>query len=123
MPLSLLQTVSKMSFPKNIDKKTSKADLILRKKDAVTYTLPNGKIISSEGLPDGLTDESLQKVIEAVEDKEKMKHITRNMVTPIKAGDSVKILQLLSLGMHTFNCSMASIVGLVDTKNVGILNS
>ena len=112
MPLSLLQTVSKMSFVKNNNKKNSpsKADLILRKKDAVTYTLPNGKIISSEGLPEGLTDESLQKVIEAVEDKEKMKHITRNMVTPIKAGDSVKILQLLSLGMIYLQILVRSLI-------------
>ena len=73
-------------------------DLILHRTDAVTYKMPNGKIISSEGLPEGLTDESLEKVLEAVEDKEKLKHITRNMVTPIKAGDTVKILQLLSLG-------------------------
>ena len=96
MPLSLLQTVGKMSFIKN--KKTKMTDLILRKTDVVTYTMPNGKIISSEGLPDGLTDESLEKVLESVEDKEKLKHITRNMVTPTKAGDTVKILQLLSLG-------------------------
>ena len=96
MPVSLLQSVGKMSFIKN--KKAKMTDLILHRTDAVTYKMPNGKIISSEGLPEGLTDESLEKVLEAVEDKEKLKHITRNMVTPIKAGDTVKILQLLSLG-------------------------
>lgn len=73
-------------------------DLILRRTDAVTYKMPNGKIISSEGLPEGLTDESLEAVIKAVEDKDKLKHTTRNMYTPTKAGDTVKILQLLSLG-------------------------
>lgn len=97
VPMSLLQTVSKMSFVKN--KKTKMSDLILqRRSDAATYKLPNGQTISNEGLPDGLTDESLEKVIAAVEDKDKLKHTTRNMYTPTKAGDTVKILQLLSLG-------------------------
>ena len=49
------------------------SDLILRRTDVVTYKLPNGNIISSEGLPEGLTDESLESVIAAVEDKDKLK--------------------------------------------------
>ncbi len=98
VPLSLLQTVSKMSFVKS--KKTKMSDLILqgRNESTVEYKLPNGNTISSEGLPDGLTDENLEKVIAAVEDKDKLKHTTRNMLTPTKLGDTVKILQLLSLG-------------------------
>ena len=71
VPLSLLQTVSKMSF--TVQKKTKKSDLILRRTDVVTYKLPNGNIISSEGLPEGLTDENLEAVIAAVEDKDKLK--------------------------------------------------
>ena len=96
VPMNLLQTVSKMSFVKN--KKTTMSDLILDRKDVVTYKMPNGRIISSEGLPEGLADDSLQRVIAAVEDKDKLKHTTRNMYTPTKSGDTVKILQLLSLG-------------------------
>ena len=49
------------------------SDLILRRTDVVTYKLPNGNIISSDGLPEGLTDESLEAVIAAVEDKDKLK--------------------------------------------------
>ena len=67
-----------MSMVKQEDKtkmsdlyKTS--DLMLRRTDVVTYKLPNGNIISSEGLPEGLTDESLESVIAAVEDKDKLK--------------------------------------------------
>ena len=97
VPMNLLQTVSKMSFVKN--KKPPTSDLILDRKDnVVTYKMPNGRIISSEGLPTGLADDSLERVIAAVEDKDKMKHTTRNMYTPTKSGDTVKILQLLSLG-------------------------
>ena len=54
-------------------KKTKMSDLILRRTDVVTYKLPNGNIISSDGLPEGLTDESLEAVIAAVEDKDKLK--------------------------------------------------
>jgi hypothetical protein len=39
----------------------------------VSYTLPNGKVISSDGLPDGLADEELEKVIAALEDKDQVK--------------------------------------------------
>ena len=60
-----------MSF--TVQKKTKKSDLILRRTDVVTYKLPNGNIISSEGLPEGLTDENLEAVIAAVEDKDKLK--------------------------------------------------
>ena len=80
VPLSLLATVSKMSMVKQEDMRKTKmsdlyktSDLILRRTDVVTYKLPNGNIISSEGLPEGLTDESLESVIAAVEDKDKLK--------------------------------------------------
>ena len=71
MPVHLLQTKSKMTFTKA--KKPAASDLILTRKDIVTYKLPNGQVISSEGLPDGLTDERLEKVITAVEDRDKLK--------------------------------------------------
>ncbi len=60
-----------MTFGKS--KKPTASDLILSRKDIVSYKLPNGQIISTEGLPDGLTDESLAKVIAAVEDRDKLK--------------------------------------------------
>ena len=43
------------------------------KRKIVTYNLPNGKVISSEGLPNGLADEELEKVVNALEDKEQAK--------------------------------------------------
>ena len=45
-----------------------------------------------------MSDAALAKVIEALEDKDNMKHTTRNMHIPCKAGDNVKLMQLLSLG-------------------------
>ena len=95
MPVSLLQSVSKMSFPKN---RSKKSDFVLKGDAAVTYKMPDGKIISSDRLPEGVSDETLSKVIEALEDTDKLKHTTRNMYIPTKAGDNVKLMQLLSLG-------------------------
>ena len=59
------------------------SDLILRRTDVVTYKLPNGNIISSEGLPEGLTDENLESVIAAVEDKDKLKVSARLLLGDI----------------------------------------
>lgn len=72
VPLHLLQTVSKMSVPKN---RTKKSDLILQKAgvDVVTYKMANGKIISSEGMPQGIDNAAMQKIIEAVDDKQTTK--------------------------------------------------
>ncbi len=104
VPLELLQVSSKMSFPQPRSqdlKAKSKTDKILAREDraAVTYKLPDGKVISSEGLPEGISNEALEKVIEAVRDKQSAtKHTTRNMYGPVKAGDNVKILQMLSMG-------------------------
>jgi hypothetical protein len=39
----------------------------------VTYTMPDGKVISSEGLPNSLADEEFEKVIAALEDKDQAK--------------------------------------------------
>ena len=96
MPIKLLQSVSKMSFYKNKTKAAS--ELIFKKDNVIEYKLSNGKVISSEGLPEGIEDQVLAKVIEAMEDKDKLKHVGRNMYIPTKAGDNVKILQMLSLG-------------------------
>jgi len=96
MPLKLLQSVSKMSFYKSKSKTAS--ELIFKKDNLVAYKMSNGKVISSEGLPEGIEDHVLAKVIEAMEDKDKLKHVGRNMYIPTKAGDNVKVLQMLSLG-------------------------
>ena len=96
MPIKLLQSVSKMSFSKNKGKSAN--ELALAKDNLVSYKMANGKVISSEGLPDGIEDHVLAKVIEAMEDKDKLKHVGRNMYIPTKAGDNIKVLQMLSLG-------------------------
>jgi len=96
MPLALLTSVSKMSFPaKGKKSAASKHD---EEPPKVSHKLPNGKVISSARLPEGMSDASLAKVIEALEDTTNIKHTTRNMFIPCKAGDNVKLMQLLSLG-------------------------
>ena len=70
-PLSLLQVSSKMTFPPK--SKLEKTDLILSREDIITYKMPNGKIISSEGLPEGIESEALEKVLKALEDKQTLK--------------------------------------------------
>ena len=95
-PLNLLQTSSRMSFPKN---RVKKSDLILASgEDVVTYKLANGTIISSEGLPQGIENECLEKVLSVLDDSKSLKHATRNMHVPVKSADNVKLLQLLGLG-------------------------
>ena len=96
MPLKLLQSVSKMSFYKNKTKTAS--ELGLKKDNLIEYKMSSGKVISSKGLPEGIEDRVLAKVIEAMEDKDKLKHVGRNMYIPTKSGDNVKVLQMLSLG-------------------------
>ena len=94
-PLNLLQTSSRMGFPKN---RVKKSDLILKGEDVITYKLANGTIISSEGLPEGIENESLEKVLSVLDDSKSLKHATRNMHVPVKSADNVKLLQLLGLG-------------------------
>lgn len=73
-PLKLLQVASKMSFPKPKAKtEGSKADQILEREGVVTYKMPNGKIISSEGLPQGIENSKLEEVLTALEDKQSLK--------------------------------------------------
>ena len=96
MPLKLLQSVSKMGFYKS--KSKNACELIFKKENPVAYKMSNGKVISSEGLPAGIEDHVLAKVIDAMEDKDKLKHVGRNMYIPTKAGDNIKLLQMLSLG-------------------------
>ncbi len=70
-PLNLLQMSSRITFPKS---KVSKSDLILKgEPPAVTYKLPNGSIISSEGLPEGIENAALEKVISVLEDSKSLK--------------------------------------------------
>jgi hypothetical protein len=69
-PLNLLQMSSRMSFPKN---RVKKSDLILKGDDVITYKLSNGTIISSEGLPQGIENEALEKVLSVLEDSKSLK--------------------------------------------------
>ena len=98
MPVSLLNSVSKMTL--GAGKKAAKAvaDSKAAEPSRVSFNVPGGKVISSARLPEGVGDEALAKVIEALEDKDNVKHTTRNMYIPCKAGDNVKLMQLLSLG-------------------------
>eukprot|EP00096_Caligus_rogercresseyi_P001210 TRINITY_DN1190_c0_g1_i3.p1 TRINITY_DN1190_c0_g1~~TRINITY_DN1190_c0_g1_i3.p1 ORF type:complete len:1358 (-),score=455.16 TRINITY_DN1190_c0_g1_i3:220-4293(-) len=94
-PLQLLRSVSKMSFPTMKKEKDSENE---DSEEVIQYKMPNGKVISSHGLPLGLNNSVLQKVLNELEDKAPPKHLTRNMYFPTKSGDAVKILQLLSQG-------------------------
>ena len=75
-PLQLLQMASKMSFPKPPKKgaKKTREEELLPNKKALQYKLPSGKIISAEGLPEGVEDEALEKVLTALEDKQSLKY-------------------------------------------------
>lgn len=94
MPMTLLNSYSKITFPYKVDNAKAK----VKKQPCLTYTLPDGRVISSEGLPTGLGDDDLKKIIDALEDKNQLKHTTRNMLAPAKSGDNVRLIQLLSLG-------------------------
>ena len=77
MPLSMLSTYAKMSLspcPPSLHKFSGNRNSSSEpRRKLVSYTLPNGKVISSDGLPDGLADEELEKVIAALEDKDQVK--------------------------------------------------
>ena len=77
MPLTMLTSYAKMTFaPRPDQMKTKNGGSKLGpelKRKIVTYTLPNGQVISSEGLPNGLADEELEKVVNALEDKDQAK--------------------------------------------------
>lgn len=70
VPLSLLQTTSKMTFPRN---RTKKSDLILKRENVVTYKMANSKIISSKGLPQGVENAALEKILAVLEDTKSLK--------------------------------------------------
>ena len=59
-----------MTFPKNLVKKL---DLILKRDDSITYKMANGKIISSEGMPEGVEMNVLGDILERLEDKQTSK--------------------------------------------------
>ncbi|QQP56117.1 Uncharacterized protein FKW44_000674, partial [Caligus rogercresseyi] len=65
-PLQLLRSVSKMSFPTMKKEKDSENE---DSEEVIQYKMPNGKVISSHGLPLGLNNSVLQKVLNELEDK------------------------------------------------------
>ena len=74
VPVNLLQVVSKMGFPSlpktAKGKKPNEAKAVSEKEtDFVSYKLASGKVISSEGLPEGIEVETLQKILATLEDK------------------------------------------------------
>ena len=70
VPFHLLQSTSKMTFPKNLLKKS---DLILKRDNSITHKMANGKIISSEGMPEGVDIQVLGDILEKLEDKQTSK--------------------------------------------------
>ena len=95
-PLRLLSYTAKMTGAKPREPselwQTDKA-----REDVLHYTLPNGKVISAEGLPKGLDSNKLEDLIKTFTSKNSAKVTTRNMYIPTAAGDNVKLLQLLAL--------------------------
>ncbi len=76
VPLELLQVTSKMTFPQKssqANKAKSKTDEILARENAITYKLPDGKIISSEGMPEGISNKALENIVQALQDKQSVK--------------------------------------------------
>jgi hypothetical protein len=73
VPLHLLPTVSKMSFAKSVAKKSDLSSH--HRRDLVSYTMPNGKVISSEGLPEGMGEEAIEKILAALDDKQNVKYV------------------------------------------------
>jgi len=98
MPVQLLQSVSKMSF--SVKKSVTEIKKIVVKSGQalVEYKLPGGKVISSEGMPDGIAKDVLAKLLEQLQDKHSLKQTTRSMYAPVKTGDNFKILQMLAMG-------------------------
>lgn len=70
VPVQLLQSVSKMTFPKS---NLKKSDLILKHDKSINYKMANGKIISSEGMPEGIEAKVLGNILEKLEDKQTSK--------------------------------------------------
>merc|ERR1719206_715065 len=95
-PLKFLQYTSKMSVTKPPEKPERWEADKLREK-MVHYKLPNGRIISADGVPRGLEASKLEDIIRNFDGKTQAKCTTRNMYVPTSAGDNVKLLQLLAL--------------------------
>ncbi len=65
VPVELLQTSSKMTFPKANKIKEDELAVSAEKgsNDSSTcFSLPDGKTVSTEGLPEGISDQDLKKV-------------------------------------------------------------
>ena len=95
-PLKFLQYTSKMTVNKPQEKPEPWEANKLREK-MVHYKLPNGRIISADGLPRGLEPSKLEDILKNFDSKTNAKCTTRNMYVPTSAGDNVKLLQLLAL--------------------------
>ena len=99
-PLKILNQTAKMTpFKRKQDKDNAleRWEVEKKRESTIIYTLPNGKVISGTGLPNGLEVEKLTHVVQEVKAKSQTKQITRNMYQPTQAGDNVKLLQLLAL--------------------------
>ena len=96
-PLRLLSYTAKMSSGIKPREPTELWQTDKLREGVLHYTLPNGKVISAEGLPKGLDSDKLEDVLKTFHSKNSAKVTTRNMYIPTAAGDNVKLLQLLAL--------------------------
>jgi len=73
MPIQLLQSVSKMSF--SVKKANLEVKPLARKlgENLSEYKLPNGKVISAENLPEGITKDVMEKLVDQLQDKQTFK--------------------------------------------------
>ena len=96
-PLRLLSYTAKISSGTKPREPTELWQTDKLREGVLHYTLPNGKVISAEGLPKGLDSDKLEDVLKTFNSKNSAKVTTRNMYIPTAAGDNVKLLQLLAL--------------------------
>ena len=96
-PLRLLSYTAKMTALKPREPSSELWQTDKLREDVLNYTLPNGKVISAEGLPKGLDSTKLEDLLKTFNSKTSAKVTTRNMYIPTAAGDNVKLLQLLAL--------------------------
>ena len=96
-PLRLLNYTAKMTASKDKELTTVLDTTSQSRENLVNYTLPSGKVISSDGIPKGLEHTTLEEVIKNFNTKSHAKCTTRNMYLPTAAGDNVKLMQLLAM--------------------------
>ena len=96
-PLKLLSYTAKMSSTIKANESMETWEVLKARENFIHYTLPNGKVISADGIPKGLESSKMEEILETFNSKNNAKVTTRDMYKPTAAGDNVKLLQLLAL--------------------------